>query len=58
MIALAKQQNSMVYVYDANNRTLCTISGELVGFTSTTVAVKSCGSIRVYDEKGRFLFNK
>ena len=58
MIALAKQQNSVVYVYDENNHTLCTISGELVGFTSSTVAVKSGGSIRVYDEHGHFLFNK
>lgn len=58
MIALAVQKGSQVYVFDSNNHQLFNVQGELVGFTSTTVSVKSNGSIRVYDEKGHFLFNK
>ncbi len=57
MIASAEQRFSQVYVYDERKQILFTIQGELVGYTATTVSIRNNGSIRVYDEKGHFLYN-
>ena len=56
MIALAKQDGSSVVVYDENGNTMFYRLGELVGFTSTTVSIKSGSFITVYDEHGNTKF--
>ena len=56
MIALAKQDGSSVVVYDENGNTMFYRLGELVGFTSTTVSIKSGSYITVYDEHGNTKF--
>jgi hypothetical protein len=57
-IGLAKQQGTSIYVYDTKGNFLFNKSGELLGFTSSTVSVKTGSSVYVYDSKGNFLFNK
>ena len=52
-IGMAQQQGNMVRVFDEKNRHLFSKSGELHGYTSTTVTVKEGSSLRMYDEKGR-----
>ncbi|MCF0217018.1 MAG: hypothetical protein HUK21_11170 [Fibrobacteraceae bacterium] len=52
MISTAVQRGNFVYVYNEKNSPIKTISGELHGFTSTTVSVKRGSFIYVYDEKG------
>lgn len=58
MIALAKQDGPCVMVYDENGSFMFSRSGELVGFTSTTVSIKNGGCITVYDEHGNFKFSR
>lgn len=60
MIASAKQNGSTVYVYDEKGHTLFTKSGTLMGFTSSSVTIKSSSSssLYTYDEKGHILFTK
>ena len=53
MISLAIEKGSFIYVYDERNRQVCTLSGTLVGYTSTTVSVKRGGFIYTYDQNGR-----
>lgn len=55
-IATAIQKpDNWVYLYDSSNKQLCRISGELQGYTATTVTVKKGSSIYVYDETGKQL---
>ena len=49
-IGMAVQRGSTVYVYDERNHTLWTRSGELQGYTGTTVNIKIGSSIYMYDE--------
>lgn len=56
MIAVAKQEGSMVRVYDEQNRFLFTRMGELQGYTATTVAIKEGSRVAVYDERNVFKF--
>lgn len=58
MIASAKQSGSTVYVYDENGHTLFTRSGTLIGFTGSSVTIKSPSSDTqyTYDEKGHTLY--
>lgn len=56
MIAIAKQEGSQVRVYDEKNSYLFCRSGELQGYTSTTVAIKEGGTVRVYDEHNNYKF--
>lgn len=60
MIASAKQNGGTVYVYDEKGHTLFTKSGTLMGFTSSSVTIKSSSSssLYTYDEKGHILFTK
>lgn len=51
-IGTAVQRGSWVYVFDDKNRQLTTISGELHGFTGTSVSVKRGNWIYVFDEHG------
>jgi protein required for attachment to host cells len=53
-ITVAIQEGSSVVVKDENNNALFRKSGQLHGYTGTTVSVKeSSGSIVTYNEKGR-----
>lgn len=56
MIAVAKQEGSMVRVYDEQNRFLFVRMGELQGYTATTVAIKEGSRVAVYDERNVFKF--
>lgn len=57
-IASAVQNGSTVYVYDERGMTLYTKSGNLQGFTSTTVNVRIGTTMYIYDERGRTKFTK
>lgn len=52
-IAIAVQKGRFVYVHDERNRSLFKKGGELHGYTSASVSVKSGSWIHTYDEKGR-----
>jgi hypothetical protein len=54
-IANVVKRGGCYYVYDEKGRTTATISatGELCGFTSTTVSVRRGPLIYIYDDKGR-----
>lgn len=52
MIGYAEQKGSMVYVYNENGSTIWTRGGTLVGFTSTTVAIKQGGCTYICGERG------
>lgn len=59
MIGTAKQNGSSVSVYDEKGNYLFSKSGTLIGYTATTVTIKtSSGSQSTYDEKGSYLFSK
>ena len=51
-IGMAQQKGSWVYVYDEKNHQTCTLSGELYGYTSSTVTIKKGSWLYMYDEKG------
>lgn len=52
MISVAIQRGDWVYVYGENNQQLCSLSGQLYGFTSTSVSIKRGNWIYVYDARG------
>lgn len=52
-ISVAVQKGKTVYVYNERNSQLYSKSGELVGYTGSTVNVKRGSFIHTYDEKGR-----
>ena len=52
-IGMATKKGSFIYVYDEKNRQLFTKSGDLHGYTSSTVTVKQGSFLYTYDEKGR-----
>lgn len=58
MIGTVRQQGSVIEVYNENGNYLWSRNGELVGYTSNTVSIKSSGIIQVYDEKGNYKFSK
>ncbi len=58
MIALAKQEGSLVVVYDERGHRLFSKSGELVGFTACNVSIKEGSRVAVYDEKGHRQFSR
>lgn len=59
MIALVKQKRNSVDIYDEHGRFLFNKCGELVGYTSATVSIKSnAGTIWVYDEHAKCLYGK
>ena len=57
-IGMALQDGGFVRVYDENGSILFSISGELAGFTSQSVAVKEGNSVCVYDSTGSYKFSR
>lgn len=55
MIETAVQSGSNVKVYGNGNHLLFQVTGELVGYTSTTVSVKNGGSVKTYDDKNHLV---
>ena len=58
MIATAKQDGNYVYVYNENGSFLFSRTGNLVGFTGSTVTVQNGSYNYTYDEKGSLLFSR
>lgn len=58
MIALAKQEGKIVYVYDETGGILFNRDGELSGYTPNTVSIKRGSVIYVFDERGSIKFIK
>lgn len=52
-IGMAQQKGNWVYVYDENNRELWSRTGELHGYTSSTVTIKRDGWLFMYNEKNQ-----
>lgn len=51
-ITLAVEKGKTVYVYNERNSQLYSKSGELVGYTSSTVSVKQGSTVYTYNERG------
>jgi len=59
LIATAKQDSATrVTVYDEKGSYLFSKSGELVGYTPTTVTIKEGSRNVTYDNKGSYKFSK
>ena len=59
MIAVVKQSDKCIWVYDEHGRILFSRNGELVGYTQETVSVKdSTGTVWTYDKTGQILFGR
>ncbi len=58
MFATAKQESSQINVYDEKGNFMFSRSGELVGYTSTTVTIKEGSQNKTYDSKGNFKFSR
>ena len=58
MIALAKQHNVWVRVFDDRNHQLFDRPGELVGYTSETVSIRQGHTIYVVDERNHIKFTR
>ena len=54
MITTAVQKGSYVYVY-SGSRLLFSKSGELHGYTATSVSIKQYSVIYVYNDKGSLI---
>ena len=50
---MAQQKGNTVYVYDEQNHQIFTHSGELHGYTASTVTIKIGNTLYMYDDKGR-----
>ena len=55
MIITAVQKGSMVYVYGERNKLLFTQSGELHGYTGSSVSIKKGNMIYCYNERGSLI---
>lgn len=55
MIITAIQKGSMVYVYGEHNRLLFTKSGELHGYTGSSVSVKKGNMVYTYNDRGSLI---
>ena len=53
MISVAVQKGNNVYVYNEKNQTIFVKSGQLVGYTTSTVSVKVGNNTYTYSEKGQ-----
>lgn len=53
MISTAIQRGNNVYVYNEKNTTLMIKSGQLLGYTGSSVSVKYGNTVYTYDETGR-----
>ena len=52
MISVAVQRGNCVYVYNERNCQIMQKTGQLVGYTSSTVSVKNGNSVFTYNERG------
>ena len=52
MIGMAKQQGTNVMVYSETGSFMFNKTGDLVGYTSSTVTVKQGGTTYIYGEHG------
>lgn len=52
MIVTAIQKGNVVYVYGNGNKLLFTKSGELHGYTGSSVSVKSENTAYTYNDRG------
>ena len=52
MIETAVQKGNAVYVYGNGNKTLIVKTGELYGYTSTSVSVKHGNAVYTYNDRG------
>lgn len=58
-IGTVKDTGSQVEVYDERGSYMFSKSGSLVGYTATTVSVRtSSGRIEVYNERGSYQYSK
>ena len=55
MIVTAVQKGSMVYVYGERNKLLFTQSGELHGYTGSSVSVKKGNTVYTYNDCGSLI---
>lgn len=55
MIIVAIQQGNQVYVYKERNSLLFIKSGQLQGYTATTVSVKQGNTIYTYNDHGSLI---
>ena len=55
MIEYAIQRGNYVFVYGKGDHYMFTKPGELIGFTSSTVTVKSCGIYSTFNDKGHLV---
>ncbi len=51
-ILFVQERNGLVYVYGENNIQLFSRCGELYGYTSSSVTIKSGNLLHIYNEKG------
>ena len=52
MIVTAIQKGNSVYVYGERNRLLFTKSGDLHGYTGSSVSVKKGNTVYTYNDRG------
>ena len=57
-IGMAKQNGSYVEVYDESGSYLFSRTGELVGFTLNTVAIKEGNSVCVYGSDASYKYSR
>lgn len=55
---MAEQKGSYVYAYDERGTIMFTKSGQHMGYTSSTVAIKHGSTTYVFDEKGNIKVTK
>ena len=59
MIAYIKKSYNSVWVYDETGKPLFNKCGELIGYTSATVSIKSnTGTVWTYNSSGKCLFSR
>ena len=58
MIGNALQKGSTVYVYNEKGQMLYTKSGELAGYTGSSVSIKNGRTLYTYNEKGQMQYTK
>lgn len=59
MIGYAKQTGNSVWLYDETGNPIFNKCGELIGYTNTTVSIKSnSGTVWTFDSSGRCLFGR
>ena len=58
MIEFAIQRGNVVFVYGEGGHYMFQRPGELCGYTSSSVTVKSCGIYSTFDNKGHLISTK